>query len=1630
MVAGTLTYLLGIDRASYQQALAEVKRFEADAGQVGRASASAFAPLLAALGDIEARAKSAGQASAQAFGAAGNAAAAAGVNAAGAGQQLSSVSQQIGLTLVKIADLNAQFRAGKISEQEFAQGLTAAAADLRQFSTATDATENDLRGVADGLRQVASGFRGLNLSPVNARLRELNELVRINRNLYQAGAIGTKAFREEHVRLEGVLEQILRTEQLTTRQRLLATNATARIGRDLAGLRGEASRLGLAYQVQIGLQNTLIGQLTRFGPVGAAAGQTLGIIATSSRAAAGGAGALSLALAPLTAIVAAIVALGAVSYGAARAAVTLEQAQAEVAKTTNLAADGLERLTRNLQATSVRTGSSTKELLDIAAVAGQLGVRGVRNLSLFTNTLNDLRIATDVVGEEGARQLARFLAATSTDMRELGDVAAYVGGALNSLENNLATTAGEILKGTEYTAQLTSQFRVSRTEVLAYTAAINSVGLSAEGAGTGIVRTFRDIDAAVRRGGSSLEGFARVAGMTSDAFAGLFRESNSGAVQAFIAGLSRIREAGGDVNATLEAVGITELRQTRTVATLAGGYQNLELALSLVNDETEINNSLQREVERRLNTVNGQWRILRSRIGVAAQVLGEAFLPMLRGAVDWLNNNSVAIGYTVAGLVTLVEVLRSAGQGFIGFGQMALAPLAGIAAAIGDLSVQLSTFTEGLTSAGRTLELFLREGPLSKNYQASRARTKELSDQLVAGVDLGQTLQAYQEASVALADAGEANLLAAGNRLTAAVANFQQVAEAATGRLEELSAAADEALSNEVYKEILDELGLEDFDEGKAAGKIRTIADVYDELNARLRAAPELAKALGEEFDQSQYEADALTSAITELITSFSVPTTDPGLIRLMEQLREVSAESADELARLRRERDQALTSKYLKLLDVDVLLGRRRLPDVINELRFQREKLSSQLAEAVAAGLDADALAIAERLDGVTGALERYEKQQADTLAALEKVRQARVQFEAHEADPGSASAAGIRARQQVREREEQEARAAERAAEREAEMERRREAIDRSRIARSEEYNAKLREEREARSANAAAARELELAQRRVTEALGAGRAPLEEDIALLEANGIALAGLGAAFERLGQRDAAMAKLEEQLTAARLEFERTGDAQAYASAQARALGAAIDALRVLGFDPTATSLGNLTEQYRILARVMPGGVSNLTDLALAQQRVTAALRDGKTPLAEDVALLEQYGVAVGHINTEAPTLEERIRALQRELLRLRNEGADPASEAVRVLARRINELNLLLALQELNAVGIEALSDWARAVLVANGLLAQSEAETERFGDQLQGLADSSSQSANRIVSGIGQVANAIDDLGSKGDVVAGLTDLFKGLREVVDGIRSGGPLDLVQGLATAGATAIFGAGAGGLVGGIFDFVRTLGEAIVDLFSGQSPASRAIADSIASAVTSGVQSALQRFRRGEIDRSELRRSIEASIGDAIFNATINALIQGALVEGALKPLLDEIGAAALAGDTERIEQLVNQIPAILDRVLPYILDAAERVGRVLDRNGLGPERQSPSTAPSTASNTYRPARGPTFQPPPDFVRGGSDVREGGRDIKSAAVILRDTFQPLARDGIQVRGDVRVRGSSGVSASKLRLVG
>jgi TP901 family phage tail tape measure protein len=333
----------------------------------------------------------------------------------------------------------------------------------------------------------------------------------------------------------------------------------------------------------------------------------------------------------------------------ARAAIEWESAWAGVLKTVDGSPEQMAALEEEIRGLTAVLPATHAEIAAVAEAAGQLGIQR-ENVAAFTRTMVDMGEATNLTSDEAATSIARLMNIMQTAPGDVDRLAS----AIVDLGNKGATTESEITAMALRIAGAGRSIGLSEQDVLGFAAALSNVGIEAEAGGTAISRVFLTIDGAVREGGDALDTFAETAGMSADEFRQAYQTDAAGAIDSFVQGLGRIQASGGDTNAVLGQLGLTEIRVSDALRRLSGSGDNLTRSLETGSDAWAANTALTEEAERRYGTTAAQLAIARNQVNDFAIDLGNTLLPVIGRFAEAGSNLAQIIGSLPAPLRTAV----------------------------------------------------------------------------------------------------------------------------------------------------------------------------------------------------------------------------------------------------------------------------------------------------------------------------------------------------------------------------------------------------------------------------------------------------------------------------------------------------------------------------------------------------------------------------------------------------------------------------------------------------------------------------------------------------------------------------------------------------------------------------------------------------------------------------------------------------------------------------------------------------------------------------------------------------------------------------------------------------------------
>ena len=392
-------------------------------------------------------------------------------------------------------------------------------------------------------------------------------------------------------------------------------------------------------------------------------------------------------------VTAPIVAAGALAM---KASLDFESAFAGIKKTTDEAdleawagsADvGFARLKTGIIDMSKRIPTAASELAKIGELGGQMGV-GAGGLLSFIETVAMLGATTNLSTEAAATSLAQFSNIMGTSQ---GDIS-RLGSTVVDLGNKLAATESQILDMSLRLAGAGRTVGLTEAQVLGFAGALASVGLEPEAAGTAFSRLFIDLARVSKTGGKELALFAGVAGVSMEEFRSITQSDVSAAATAFLVGMRRVKEAGGDVFAILDALGMADVRYRDAILRATSATDLFSGAQKTAQGAWTANTALATEAGKRYDTNASKLEIAKNKAIASAMAFGDQLAPAIVKVIQ----NSDGLFSTLTNMAFWFSSLPNQTQA------TAIA-IFGVGAAVGPALYGLGIFTSTLGSSYRAL---------------------------------------------------------------------------------------------------------------------------------------------------------------------------------------------------------------------------------------------------------------------------------------------------------------------------------------------------------------------------------------------------------------------------------------------------------------------------------------------------------------------------------------------------------------------------------------------------------------------------------------------------------------------------------------------------------------------------------------------------------------------------------------------------------------------------------------------------------------------------------------------------------------------------------------------------------------
>lgn len=419
------------------------------------------------------------------------------------------------------------------------------------------------------------------------------------------------------------------------------------------------------------------------------------------------------------------------------ASLAFESAITGVYKTVDGTPEQLQEISDGIKQMSTEIPAATTEIAGVAEAAGQLGIKTEDILS-FTRVMIDLGESTNLSADEAASSLAKFANITGTaanDYSRLGSVIVGLG-------NNFATTEADIVNMATRLASAGELAGMTEPEIMALATAMSSVGIEAEAGGTAMTQTLNAMEKAVAKGGDQLELFASVAGMSAREFANRWNNNATSAVQTFVAGLGKIDEQGESAVLVLDELGLSGIRQSNMLKSLALASNQLSGAVNLANTAWSENTALTEEAGKRYETTESKLKMAENAFDNLKIAVGDQLNPVLEKAAetgtdaftwaaDYVKENPQVVG----ALTTVTTAIGLLSVGVAGYSVVTSTVIpvmqsftaALVANPVGQVTVAITALVSVL--AGLAIAFANAELPQDK-YKETLIETRKATDEL------------------------------------------------------------------------------------------------------------------------------------------------------------------------------------------------------------------------------------------------------------------------------------------------------------------------------------------------------------------------------------------------------------------------------------------------------------------------------------------------------------------------------------------------------------------------------------------------------------------------------------------------------------------------------------------------------------------------------------------------------------------------------------------------------------------------------------------------------------------------------------------------------------------------------------
>ena len=302
----------------------------------------------------------------------------------------------------------------------------------------------------------------------------------------------------------------------------------------------------------------------------------------------------------------------------------VEEHLAKIRKYAGLTIEEVHRLSRELDDLStIDTRTAHLELLDLAADAGRLGIKGVDNIKAFVTAADKINLALgEDLGEDAVTNIGKLANLFGEDERiGLEDAMLSTASAVTKLAKSSTACEPYLVNFASRLGGIGAVAGISTGDILGLGSALDQNMQKVEMSSTALMTLITKIFQEPSK-------FARLAGRDVEEFSRLVREDANEALLQF---LTSMREKGGfDALAPMFAdMEMSGKRAIQVLSTLSSHVDQVRQAQLIANDAYEKNTEVEHEFSIINNTVQAQLDKRKKQLQQLRVELGEQLMPVL-----------------------------------------------------------------------------------------------------------------------------------------------------------------------------------------------------------------------------------------------------------------------------------------------------------------------------------------------------------------------------------------------------------------------------------------------------------------------------------------------------------------------------------------------------------------------------------------------------------------------------------------------------------------------------------------------------------------------------------------------------------------------------------------------------------------------------------------------------------------------------------------------------------------------------------------------------------------------------------------------------------------------------------------